>query len=242
MKVHTPLYVAKFGGTSLSTAQNISKCAEIVKSNPARRFVVVSAAGKRFRGDTKMTDILIDRLGNVCDELNVPLRDYCVSRGEQIMAVIFAHLVGYTYIDAADYIVIRPDGEVDLNKTRKNFMRLDMKNNNYVMGGFYGSDKDGNVKTFARGGSDYTGAIAAVCLDADLYENFTDTYGVMTADPNIDQTAVTILEMTYDALHDMALNGAQVVFANCVPLLKIHSVPLRVDNTFDAGKKFTVVH
>ena len=52
------MIVAKFGGTSLADAERIRHVAEIIRSNPERRFVVVSAPGKRFPEDTKITDHL----------------------------------------------------------------------------------------------------------------------------------------------------------------------------------------
>ena len=54
----TQTKIVKFGGTSLSCAENIRRCAEIVKSDPSRRYVVVSAPGKRTPEDTKITDML----------------------------------------------------------------------------------------------------------------------------------------------------------------------------------------
>ena len=54
------LITAKFGGTSLADAVQIKKAAEIIKSNPARKFVVASAPGKRFSDDIKITDLLYD--------------------------------------------------------------------------------------------------------------------------------------------------------------------------------------
>jgi len=234
--------VVKFGGTSLATASNVSKCKDIVLSDEERRFVVVSAPGKRDKGDIKVTDLLL----NISERFPQDYRDYILSRGEHLMAMHFADVVGYTFLDAQEYIVIKDNGDVNLKKTQENFSKLD-PSGCYVMGGFFGAsegkhDYGYRVKTFARGGSDYSGAIASVCLNAEVYEVFTDTYGVMTADPNFDVSAVTITEMTYDALYDMALDGAQVIFANCLPLLKRHRVPLKVDNTFDPNKKYTYVH
>ncbi len=52
--------VAKFGGTSLANASQIKKVCNIVLSDPERRIVVVSAPGKRFKEDIKITDMLID--------------------------------------------------------------------------------------------------------------------------------------------------------------------------------------
>ena len=53
------LKVCKFGGTSMADAYNIRKSAEIVKSDPERRYIVVSAPGKRNKSDEKITDLLI---------------------------------------------------------------------------------------------------------------------------------------------------------------------------------------
>ena len=51
--------VCKFGGTSVASAEQIKKVAEIVKSDPTRKIIVVSAPGKRFGEDEKVTDLLI---------------------------------------------------------------------------------------------------------------------------------------------------------------------------------------
>ncbi len=52
--------VVKFGGSSLATAEQFEKVGEIIRSDPDRRFVVPSAPGKRFEGDTKVTDLLYE--------------------------------------------------------------------------------------------------------------------------------------------------------------------------------------
>lgn len=54
------MIVCKFGGTSVASAEQIQKVANIVKANPKRKIVVVSAPGKRFSDDIKVTDLLID--------------------------------------------------------------------------------------------------------------------------------------------------------------------------------------
>ena len=50
--------IAKFGGSSVADAEHFKKIKAIVDADPARRFVVVSACGRRFKGDTKVTDLL----------------------------------------------------------------------------------------------------------------------------------------------------------------------------------------
>ena len=74
-----------------------------------------------------------------------------------------------------------------------------------VIPGFYGAMPDGSVKTFTRGGSDITGALAAAALDADVYENWTDVSGFLMADPKIVQDPRPIERITY-----AELRGAQL--------------------------------
>ena len=54
------LKVVKFGGSSLANAEQFKKVADIIRSDEARRYVIPSAPGKRFSGDTKVTDMLYD--------------------------------------------------------------------------------------------------------------------------------------------------------------------------------------
>lgn len=63
--------VVKFGGSSLSCDKQINKCANIIKAEKSRRYVVPSAPGKRFAEDTKVTDMLIK-----CHELSVNKEDF----------------------------------------------------------------------------------------------------------------------------------------------------------------------
>ena len=53
------IVVAKFGGTSVADAAQLRKISTIIRSNPERRFIVVSAPGKRFPEDIKVTDLLL---------------------------------------------------------------------------------------------------------------------------------------------------------------------------------------
>ncbi|ALC87965.1 aspartate kinase [Bacillus sp. FJAT-22090] len=63
--------VSKFGGTSVASAEQIKKVATIVHSDPTRKFIVVSAPGKRFDSDKKVTDLLIDLATAVLNEKEV---------------------------------------------------------------------------------------------------------------------------------------------------------------------------
>lgn len=77
--MNTPTIVAKFGGSSLANAERIKRVADIIRANPHRNRIIVSAPGKRHDSDTKVTDLLIEwhtritggktNAGEVCDTL-----------------------------------------------------------------------------------------------------------------------------------------------------------------------------
>jgi len=159
------------------------------------------------------------------------------------MAVLFAKLCNYRFVDAARLVVIKSNGKVASEETRANFAKLDTRES-MVMPGFYGiiinKQSRTKIKTFTRGGSDYSGAIAAVALNG-IYENYTDTHGVQTANPTIVSDTKGIAKIDYSTLHKLSIGGASVIFPDCLPILKKANVPLKIDNTFNPHKKFTLV-
>ena len=159
--------------------------------------------------------------------------DFVVSRGEYLMALLFARVINYKFVDAANYIIINKNGMYHEKATCAKFLRCVSKGEKIVMGGFYGSNVDSGVKTFPRGGSDYSGAIVAACLRAEVYEIFTDTYGVQTANPSVVKNTKSIHELDFNTMRKLSVGGASVIYPDCLLLLKSHSVPLKVYNTFD---------
>ncbi|MCL2756119.1 MAG: hypothetical protein FWE45_03675 [Firmicutes bacterium] len=176
-------------------------------------------------------------------EINRCSRDFIISRGEYFMALIFARILDFKFIDAAKYIVINTKGKVDERATKQRLetLRSTLATTGIVMGGFYGTSVNGGIKTFDRGGSDYTGAVIASLLGAFLYENFTDTHGVQTADPSIVDDTMGISRLDYSTLYKLASSGASIIYPDCLPLLKKYDVPLLIDNTKEHGKQFTHV-
>ena len=69
--------VLKFGGSSLSCAAQFKKAADIIHADSARRYVVVSAPGKRDDGDIKITDMLY-----TCFDLAVRGEDFSAALGQ----------------------------------------------------------------------------------------------------------------------------------------------------------------
>ena len=127
-------------------------------------------------------------------------QDELASRGEYFSARLMADYLGFKFVDAADWVKFRFDGTVDQESSYE-ALRNQVDGIGVVIPGFYGQLPDGKIKTFTRGGSDITGALAAAALDADVYENWTDVSGILMADPRIVDNPQTIPEVTYSDPH-----------------------------------------
>ncbi len=262
------LKVLKFGGSSLADAQQFAKVKAIVEADESRRVVIVSAPGKRFSGDHKITDLLYlcaahIKYGVSCEEIFDMIRtryleiahdcglkldlnpdfdalwakmqegiekDELASRGEYFSARLMAEYLGYEFLDAAEWVKFRFDGTVDTDATYEALRRA-AGDRSVVIPGFYGVMPDGRIRTFSRGGSDITGALAAAALDADVYENWTDVSGFLMADPKIVKDPKPIERITYAELRELSYIGAQVLHEGTVSPVREKNIPLNIRNT-----------
>ena len=264
------LKVTKFGGSSMADAGQYQKIRDILLSDPSRKVVVVSAAGKRDKNDHKITDLLYlchahtqygvdctpvfemitSRYLQIRDELKIDLdlesdfaelkkkldakamdQDALVSRGEYYSAKLMAAYLGFRFLDAADWIKFNFDGSVDREVSYQTLRNMVLRGQGVVIPGFYGVMPDGNIRTFTRGGSDITGALAAAALDADVYENWTDVSGILMADPRIVENPQTIPEVTYDELRELSYSGAQVLHEGTIFPVREKNIPVNIRNT-----------
>ena len=156
--------------------------------------------------------------------------DELASRGEYFSAKLMAAYLGFEFIDAADWIFFNMDGTVDEEKSYEALNQL-ARGKRIVMPGFYGSMPDGHIKTFTRGGSDITGALAAAALGADVYENWTDVSGILMADPRIVEDPQPIAEVTYDELRELSYAGANVLHEGTILPVREKGIPVNIRNT-----------
>ena len=258
--------VCKFGGSSLSSADMFCRVINIVRSDPSRRYIVLSAPGKRSADDTKITDLLYqacgadaahspaifsrirDRYTEIRDELCPDFdlepeldeiegllhssADYAASRGEYLCAKLFAAASGMPFADAGKLIFFHNDGSLDMHRTRKQ-IRVQLSDLPCaVIPGFYGSLSDGSIRTFSRGGSDLSGAVIAACLNADLYENWTDVDGLFTADPNLIAGARRNPSVSLSQMEKIANAGANLLHPDSLRLLRGSGIDTVIKNTF----------
>ena len=229
-----------------------------------------NAAAKALIQKDKLQPVLFSLEKNLDDLLNVlkgiyliqevSLRtlDYVVSFGERLSNFIITHTLDSNGVPAefldARYI-IKTDrnfgaAKVDFPETEKRIAQYYAKHTDkiQIVTGFIGSVKGsgrgkdfGLTTTLGRGGSDYTAAILAAGLNAEVIEIWTDVDGVLTADPRKVKKAFTIPTMTYAEAMEMSHFGAKVIYPpTLVPALR-KKIPLYIKNTFNPDYVGTLV-
>ncbi len=157
--------------------------------------------------------------------------DYVASRGEYLNGLLLAAYLDATFVDPVECIVLTPNGGVDPSSYAALGARLAEAGRRYVIPGFYGADQKGQVKTFSRGGSDITGAIAARAVMAELYENWTDVSGLLMSDPRIVADARPMLEVTYAEIRELSYMGATVLHDEAIAPVREVGIPIGIRNT-----------
>lgn len=156
--------------------------------------------------------------------------DALASRGEYLSAQLMADLLGYTFVDAADWLQFDRAGQV-LVEASYAALRSLADGRKIVIPGFYGRTEGGALHTLSRGGSDVTGALAAAALGADVYENWTDVDGILAADPAIVSAPRTLPQLSYRELRALSRVGMQVLHESAVEPVRRQCIPLQIRNT-----------
>ena len=112
----------------------------------------------------------------------------------------------------------------------------------YVVPGFIARDRDSHETTnLGRGGSDYTAAIIAAALEAEILEIWTDVDGFMTADPKVIKSAYTINELSYVEAMELCNFGAKVIYPPTIYPVCVKNIPIKVKNTFNPEHPGTLI-
>ena len=180
-------------------------------------------------------------------DLSEKTQDTIVSYGERLSSKIVATLIkGAKWFDSRDFIKTeRKHGKHTLDSELTNkFVKeilVDLPRISLVPG-FISRDKNTSETTnLGRGGSDYTAAIIAAALDAEMLEIWTDVDGFMTADPKVIKTAYTINELSYIEAMELCNFGAKVIYPPTIYPVCIKNIPIRVKNTFNSNSRGTII-
>lgn len=202
-------------------------------------------------------DVRMDgfRKALLADRENAYYKDSMVSQGERFSSLLLAFLlksmglksVALTSEEAGIIAAGRPgNGSADLLNTAigmtmkvKPLLSMDFIP---IITGFYGADANKQPITFGRGGSDYSAAVVANSIDADMLEIWTDVDGFMSADPRIISDARKIPEMNFGEAAELAYFGAKVLHPRTIEPVRLKHIPLKVRNSFKPEEPGTLIH
>ena len=198
-------------------------------------------------------DALLDQLRSIyfgvflIHDLSEKTSDAIVSYGERLSSLIASTLVkGSKWYDSREFIKTVDkngkhvlDAELTTELVVKTFSELPRIS---LVPGFISSDRDSKeITNLGRGGSDYTAAIIAAALNAEVLEIWTDVDGFMTADPKVIKTAYTINELSYIEAMELCNFGAKVIYPPTIYPVCVKNIPIRVKNTFNPESDGTII-
>jgi aspartate kinase len=241
--IAVPLVVQKFGGSSVATAERITRAARrAIRAKQAGNHVIVVVSA---RGDT--TDELIELAKEISDRPPAREMDMLLATGEQISIALMAMAIQTLGEKAVSFTGAQVGIVTDSFHTKariKNIstqrMRQALDDGNIVIvAGFQGIDENYNITTLGRGGSDTTAVALAAVMKHDRAEPgsvgceiYTDVDGIYTTDPRIVPEARKVDAISYDEMLELASVGAGVMHSRSIEFAKKFDVPLQVRSSF----------
>lgn len=229
--------VLKFGGSSLASNDKLNIVAKKVIDfyNQGKRIVVVVSA------QGKTTDHLIAEAKELAQ---IPLEremDTLLSTGEQIsiskLSILLNNL-GYSAISLtgwqAGIYTSEKNQDAKIEKIDTSRIEKELNNNNIVIvAGFQGINKNGDITTLGRGGSDTTAVAIAAAIKAKHCYIFSDVDGVYSTDPNKIPAAKKLDSISYKEMLNLSDEGAKVLHNRCVEIAERHNVLIETGSTFN---------
>jgi len=181
------------------------------------------------------------------------LKDAIVSYGEQLSSrlvtdVLRSNRINAIHLDSRRLIVTDDEygaAQPIWPETRE-LVRIEMQpivesGEIPVVGGFIAASQAGETTTLGRGGSDYSAAIFAACLEASELQIWTDVTGVLTCDPRVCPEARTLKTLSYEEAAELAYFGAKVLHPKTIQPAVDLEIPVRVCNSREPNEQGTMV-
>jgi aspartate kinase len=233
------LFVQKFGGTSVGDISRIEQVADKVAGfrEAGHSIVVVVSA---MSGETNR---LLELAAQVQERPMPRELDVLLSTGEQVTTALLSMALNKRGVKAKSYTGTQVRILTDNAHTKARIKEIDDERLRQdleqgfvvVVAGFQGVDRDGNITTLGRGGSDTTAVALAAALKADECHIYTDVDGVYTTDPRVVDGARRLAKITFEEMLEMASMGSKVLQIRAVEFAGKYKVPLRVLHSFKDG-------
>lgn len=233
------LIVQKYGGTSVGSIERIQHVADkVIAAKQLGHDVVVVVSA--MSGET---DRLIQLAKAITSEPAAREYDMLVATGEQVSMSLLAIALNNSNCPARSYTGLQAGVLTDNTPTKARILEIkteiirhDLANGFVVVvAGFQGVNKQGDITTLGRGGSDTTAVALAAALNADECQIYTDVDGVYTTDPRMVPEAQLMPQISFEEMLEMSSLGAKVLQMRSVELASKHNMPVRVLSTFTDG-------
>jgi aspartate kinase len=231
------LVVQKYGGTSVGSIDRIRNVARrVAKTYDDGNDVVVIVSA--MAGETNK---LVALCNEMCEFPSEREYDVMVATGEQVTIGLLAMCLQSMGYKAKSYcgwqipmITDSAFSKARIERIEDKKIREDLKNGAIVVvAGFQGVDREGNLTTLGRGGSDTSAVAVAAALKADVCEIFTDVDGIYTTDPRIVAEASKLEKISYDEMLELASLGSKVLQIRSVEFAKKFGVVVHVRSSFN---------
>ncbi|WP_370240924.1 lysine-sensitive aspartokinase 3 [Marisediminitalea sp.] len=188
-------------------------------------LAILNALKDKANIEPKLNELL-DELRSLASHEEIlhrnDLKDQLLSMGERMSSLMFSAVLAEQNVQTLNFDVrkvLRTDSEfgeaapqIDaIAENAQKLLKPEIANAIVVTQGFVGADEEGRTTTLGRGGSDFTAALLAEGLDADVCEIWTDVTGVYTTDPRITPAAHPLPELSFEEAAEMATFGAKVL-------------------------------
>lgn len=263
IKDHAVVVVSALGGLTdrliatarLAASGDPDYIAEIRRMTERHHNVIDGVVDIHMREDVKRRiDSLLTELKRNYDGIallrDLPERtlDVIVSFGERMSSLIVSAMInGSVHHDSMEFVKTEKwfDRNIaDTNLTTALILKEfeNKKHLTHVVPGFISTDRDtGEITNLGRGGSDYTAALIAAALDADILEIWTDVDGFMTADPRIIPDAKVLDHLSFIESMELCSFGAKVIYPPTIYPVFHKNIPIRILNTFNYNAPGTLI-
>lgn len=232
------IIIKKFGGTSVGSIDRIAEVAKRIHSDhqAGEKIVVVVSA---MSGET-------NRLSDLASQISPNEKglayDMLLSSGEQVSCSLLALSLKKLGIKAVPLLAYQVGIQTDSLFSDARIENIDQdlikkylsEQTIPIIAGFQGVNKENQITTLGRGGSDITAVALAVALKQDVCEIYTDVPNIYTADPRFIKSAKKIPKLSFEEMMEMAILGTKVLHFRCVELAAKHNIKLHLRSTFEA--------
>ena len=226
------LVVQKFGGSSVKDTEKIKNAAKIITDTYSAGNNVIAVVSAQ--GDT--TDELLEKARAINTLPSKREMDVLLSTGEMISMSLLAMAIedmGFSVVSLtgwqAGFLTDRTHTNARLRRINTERIKSEIdKKKIVIVAGFQGVNRNDDISTLGRGGSDTSAVAIAASMHADLCQIYTDVDGVYTADPRIVPSAKRLNEITFDEMLELATLGAGILHNRSVEMAKKYNIKLEV--------------